>query len=72
MTLRGQLEAFPPDARVLVFTTLGHVYVGTITDIEDDAIRLARPGAGAAQIVLALGDVSGVRPLAEEDEGSLR
>ena len=46
MTLRSQLEAFPPDARLLVFTTLGHVYVGTLADIEDDAIRLARPGAG--------------------------
>lgn len=72
MTLRSQLEAFPPDARLLVFTTLGHVYVGTLTDIEDDAIRLARPGAGTEEIVLALGDVSGVRPLVEEAEGRTR
>lgn len=71
MSLRGQLEAFPADARLLVFTTLGHVYVGTLTDIEDDSIRLARPGAAAPEIVLALGDVSGVRPLVEEDEGRL-
>lgn len=68
MTLRAQLEAFAPDVRLLVFTTLGHVYVGTLTDIEDDAIRLARPGAGTSEIVLALGDVSGVRPLDEENE----
>jgi hypothetical protein len=71
MTLRTQLEAFPPDARLLVFTTLGHVYVGTLTDIEDDAIRLARPGAGTAEIVLALGDISGVRPITEEPEGRI-
>ncbi len=68
MTLRAQLEQFPADARLLVFTTLGHVYVGTVTDIEDDAIRLARPGAAGPEIVLALGDVSGVRVLTEEDE----
>jgi hypothetical protein len=71
VTLRTQLESFAPDTRLLVFTTLGHVYVGRLADIEDDAIRLARPGLGGAEIVLALGDVSGVRPVAEEDEGSL-
>ena len=71
MTLRTQLESFPPEARLLVFTTLGHVYVGTLTDIEDDAIRLARPGPGTAEIVLALGDVSGVRPITEEPEGRI-
>ena len=68
MTLRSQLEAFAPDARLLVFTTLWHVYVGTLTDIDADAIRLARPGVGTIPIVLALGDVSGVRALTEEDE----
>lgn len=68
MTLRSQLEAFPPDARLLVFTTLGHVYVGTLSDIDADAIRLSRPGAGTTSIMLALGDVSGVRALTEEDE----
>ncbi|BBX36202.1 hypothetical protein MMAG44476_03982 [Mycolicibacterium mageritense DSM 44476 = CIP 104973] len=71
MTLRSQLEAFPPETRLLVFTTLGHVYVGTLTDIEDDAIRLARPGSAIAEIVLALGDVSGVRPVTEEPEGGI-
>jgi ferredoxin-fold anticodon binding domain-containing protein len=71
VTLRDALEEFPPTTRLLVFTTLGHVYVGTITDIKDDAILLARPGIGAKEIVLALGDVSGVRALTEEDEGLL-
>jgi len=60
MTLRAQLESFPADAQLLVFTTLGHVYVGSVVDIEEDAIRLARPD-GLVDIVLALGDVSGVR-----------
>ena len=36
--------------------------------IDADAIRLARPGVGTIPIVLALGDVSGVRALTEEDE----
>jgi hypothetical protein len=67
VTLRAQLEALPPDAPLLVFTTLGHVYVGSVVDIEEDAIRLARPD-GLADIVLNLGDVSGVRLTVEEPE----
>jgi len=71
MTLRAQLESFPADAQLLVFTTLGHVYVGSVVDIEEDAIRLARPD-GLVDIVLALGDVSGVRPTVEEPERGFR
>jgi hypothetical protein len=67
MSLRAQLEAFPPDAQLLVFTTLGHVYVGAIVDIEDESIRLARSD-GSTAIVLNLNDVSGVRPTVEEPE----
>lgn len=65
MSLRTQLEAFPAERPLLVLTTLGHVYVGTIVDIEDDALRLAGPG-GAETIVLSLDDVSGVRAYDEE------
>ena len=65
MSLRTQLEAFPPETRLLVLTTLGHVYVGRIVDIEDDALRLAVPD-GSDVIVLALDDVSGVRAHEEE------
>jgi hypothetical protein len=71
VTLRAQLEHFPPDTQLLVFTTLGHVYVGSLVDIEDDAIRLARPD-GLVDIVLALGDVSAVRPTLEEPERGFR
>ena len=67
MSLRAQLEAFPPDTQLLVFTTLGHVYVGTIADIQEEALRLARYD-GAATIVLNLNDVSGVREYIEEPE----
>ena len=67
MSLRSQLEAFPPDTQLLVFTTLGHVYVGTIADIQEEALRLARYD-GAATIVLNLNDVSGVREYIEEPE----
>jgi hypothetical protein len=65
VSLRTQLEAFPPETRLLVLTTLGHVYVGRIVDIEDDALRLAVPD-GSDEIVLALDDVSGVRAHEEE------
>jgi hypothetical protein len=67
MSLRAQLEQFPPDTRLLIFTTLGHVYVGSIADIEDEAVRLQRPD-GLASVVLNLGDVSGVRRYVEEPE----
>ncbi|OKI51402.1 hypothetical protein [Micromonospora sp. CB01531] len=65
MTLRNQLEALPANAQLLLLTTLGHVYVGTILDIEDDSLRLARPD-GDETIVLNLADVSGVRVHDEE------
>jgi hypothetical protein len=65
MSLRGQLEAMPENAQLLLLTTLGHVYVGRILDIEDDSLRLARPD-GEQTIVLNLGDVSGVRVHDEE------
>jgi hypothetical protein len=65
MTLRAQLEAMPENAQLLLLTTLGHVYVGRILDIEDDSLRLARPD-GQQTIVLNLGDVSGVRVHDEE------
>lgn len=65
MTLRNQLEALPENAPLLLLTTLGHVYVGRILDIEDDSLRLARPD-GEQTIVLNLGDVSGVRVHDEE------
>ncbi len=67
MSLRSQLEAFPPDTQLLVFTTLGHVYVGTIADIQEEALSLARYD-GSATIVLNLNDVSGVREYIEESE----
>jgi hypothetical protein len=68
MSLRTQLEAYPQQTRLLVFTTLGHVYAGTLTNIEEDAVILA--GAdGVTRIVLNLNDVSGLRLHVEEPEG---
>jgi hypothetical protein len=69
MSLRQQLEAYPPNTLLLVFTTLGHVYVGTVTDIQDDAVTLAGPD-GSTTVVFNLNDVSGVRPFVEEPEVS--
>jgi hypothetical protein len=65
VTLRAQLEALPENAQLLLLTTVGHVYVGTVLDIEEDALRLAGPD-GTETIVLNLGDVSGVRVHEEE------
>lgn len=65
MTLRAQLEAIGPDQVVLVMTTLGHVYVGHLVDIEQDAITIERPDRRSTTI-LSLGDVSGVREHLEE------
>ncbi len=67
MSLRSELEAFPADMLLAIFTTLGHVYVGTVTDIEEDVVRLSRPD-GRSTIVINLHDVSGVRPFDEEPE----
>lgn len=67
MSLRSHLEAVPPEDLLVVFTTLGHVYVGTVEDIQDDTVRLARAD-GQQSIVLNLNDVSGVRPFHEEQE----
>jgi hypothetical protein len=67
MSLRAELESIPPDTPLVVLTTLGHVYVGTVEDIHDDSVRLAR-GDGQGSIVLNLGDVSGVRRFEEEPE----
>jgi hypothetical protein len=67
MSLRAQLESFPASAQLMLFTTLGHVYVGTLTDIQDDSIQLTRPD-GTTTIALNLNDISGVRALIEEAE----
>lgn len=67
MSLRTALEAFPADAALLIFTTLGHVYAGRLVDIDADSVTLGRPG-GAPNITLNLNDVSGVRLQEEEEE----
>jgi hypothetical protein len=67
MSLRTALEAFPPDAELLIFTTLGHVYSGVLADLDGESVTLGRPG-GAPNITLNLADVSGVRLQSEEAE----
>lgn len=67
MTLRAALEAFPEDASLLIFTTLGHVYAGRLTDIDDTTVTLGRPD-GATNIILNLSDVSGARIQIDEEE----
>lgn len=67
MSLRTQLEAYSPGTLLALFTTLGHVYVGTVTAIVEDTVSLARPD-GRSTIVINLNDVSGVRRFEEEPE----
>lgn len=67
MSLRAALEAFPENADLLIFTTLGHVYAGVLADFDGECVTLGRPG-GAPNITLNLSDVSGVRLQIEEEE----
>jgi hypothetical protein len=67
MSLRTILEEYPEETLLVIFTTLGHVYVGRVTDIEEDTLRLARPD-GLSTTVINLSDVSGVRLFEEESE----
>ena len=71
VTLRAQFRASPRTRKLLVFTTQGYRYVGTLIDIEDEAVRLARADS-TSPIALSLNDVSGVRPFVEETEVELR
>jgi len=67
MSLRTALEAFPADASLLIFTTLGHVYSGRLVDIDATSVTLGRPD-GPPNITLNLNDVSGARLQEEEEE----
>jgi|APLak6261658528_1056013.scaffolds.fasta_scaffold179351_2 hypothetical protein len=68
--MRQILEAFPEGQSVYVFTTHGHVHIGTIVHLIDDNVWLRAPD-GATTIALNLSDVSGVRPHVQEPEESL-
>ncbi len=71
MTMRPALEQFLNQERtLLVFTTQGHVYVGTLTDVADDTIELTGSD-NVTTTLLNLNDVSTVRPTSEEVERPL-
>lgn len=67
MTLRDALDGFDDGVQLLILTTLGHVYVGSIV-IREDTVTLARPD-GSLSIALNIADISGVRELGEEPDG---
>jgi hypothetical protein len=69
--MRQVLEEFPKSQSVYVFTTHGHVHIGTIANVIDDNVWLLAPD-GQTTVALNLSDVSGVRPHVQEPEGSLR
>jgi len=54
--------------RVYLLTTQGHVFSGTLTQVED-LVRLIAPD-GRTEVQINLTDVSGVRLHAEEVEAS--
>lgn len=68
--MRELLENFPEGQAVYVFTTEGHVHVGTIVNLIDDVVFLRAPD-GSTQINLNLADVSGVRAYLDEPEAPL-
>jgi hypothetical protein len=68
--MRKLLEDFPDGQVLYVFTTEGHVHVGTIVNLIDDVVFLRGPD-GQTQINLNLSDVSGVRPYIQEPEEPL-
>jgi hypothetical protein len=65
--MRRLLEDFPPGQAVYIFTTKGHVHIGTIINLIEDVVFLLAPD-GQTQINLNLSDVSGVRAHAVEPE----
>lgn len=67
MNMRKLLEDFPEGQVVYVFTTEGHVHVGTVANLIDDVVFLRAPD-GRTQINLNLTDVSGVRAVLDEPE----
>ena len=68
--MRKLLEEFPDGQVVYVFTTEGHVHVGTIVNLIEEVVFLRAPD-GKTQINLNLSDVSGARPYLDEPEEPL-
>jgi hypothetical protein len=68
--MRRLLEDFPPDQVVYVYTTEGHVHVGSVTSLVDDVVFIRAPD-GRTQININLSDISTVRPLLDEPEDPL-
>jgi len=68
--VRRQLEQRQGE-RVYVFTTLGQVYVGVLTEIVDEVVYMMGPDA-RTPVLINLGDISGVRGYDQDDDGVLR
>ncbi|HZH02252.1 MAG TPA: hypothetical protein VEY30_00625 [Myxococcaceae bacterium] len=68
--MRRQLEQRQGE-RVYVFTTLGQVYVGVLTEIVDEVVYMMGPDA-RTPVLINLGDISGVRGYDQDDDGVLR
>jgi hypothetical protein len=68
--MRQLLEGFPEGQVIYVFTTEGHVHVGTIVNLIDDVVFLRAPD-GQTQVNLNLSDISGVRSWTQEPEEPL-
>ncbi len=67
MKLRTLFQEFDDDEVIQVFTTEGHVYVGTVSARQDDWVELSSTSQRTTFMILYT-DVSSVRPLVEEAE----
>ena len=65
--MRQLLEQFSATTVVVVFTTYGHVHVGTVNDIDQDLVVL-RGTDRRTLIHVNLKDISGVREHSLEEE----
>ena len=68
--MRELLEDFSEGQVLYIFTTEGHVHVGSIVNLIDDVVFLLAPDQ-QTQININLSDVSGVRPHIHEPEEPL-
>lgn len=62
--MRTLLQTFFGET-VLVFTSLGHTYVGTVSDIDNVLVELTAVNGGS-RLHIQLSDISGVRLYEEE------
>lgn len=65
--MRKLIEQHVGGDPIYVFTTLGHVQVGTVDSLDAEVVFMRAPD-GRTPLHINLSDISGVRPYVEEPE----